>query len=254
MSTTTTLRIFPTYDSPPSKAFLCKELLHSSTFNSVENDGIVTAETTTNTVEGFPTEAQLASSIRCFLEARLLAPSVLRPCQQVGEVTKISICPPKSSRALLFRRHHSMHITDTAGRPYAGGVHFVVFQRGYETNLLLKDKRKKPLALCVSDQKRRTHHIHGTRPLLVRDSPLLRRGNVQYYPWYRITNDSIQLWNGQSYEPIREKINHDHDSCILIASDHDTMGYAWTKEGETNVTIAPGVDPCLILCIAALQI
>lgn len=128
-----------------------------------------------------------------------------------------------------------------------------------QTDIILLGTNEEPLVLLhqVSSNE---YTILGPTPLTFWDTPCL---DNTWYPWYSMgrtdclleqDKDSpwfIKVWNGKEYQELYKTLQVDKNVQVLQMDDAVVGQVAYTPE-STRMTIPPGVDPTLILCIGAI--
>jgi hypothetical protein len=157
-----------------------------------------------------------------------------------------------------------------------------------DRRLILQDKNDKVIAAChqyplgkLTDD---PWLIYGSTPMHPGDGPSDKKhGDTVLYNWARIAysessrNYQVKLWDGKHYhaalkaQPLTKALVHFPDDPVWIRTygksqviqpyNNDKIIYATCKktkfdeaEGKMigwDLTIAPGIDPVLMLCITA---
>jgi hypothetical protein len=184
----------------------------------------------------------------------------------------------------IFEKRLDIVVLDSDGDLYAGGVR--IKEKGHR--FVLYDKDHTPLALCIHERGHAysTYNIFGRSPMFPTQDACRaeeEEGN-SFYPHFRIRQvnfgrpcpayRSIMAWNGSHFEPMwrayppkkhRRHFATNHYSStahlgptneILIqCAFADTTVGLMRKDVNRNgwdMSIVPGVDPCLMICIAAV--
>jgi len=230
--------------------------------SEIENDRV--AASYVAPVEGFPTETELAMCVRSLpkqVNGHLLAErSCMLPKTESGQVTK------------LFLKHGSRgraSIVDAGGKHYAGGVVLKDHRHGIirrHSTKILYDESGKPVVLCAEQKGtlNKTYNIYGTQPLVIDDTPQETKSGINFHAWfqvhendlYHLAHRSVLVWNGVDYEPMwraypatRRQQGSTKSFLIQSTFTGENMGFV-TK--RSDVTVAPGVDPALMLCLASI--
>jgi len=224
--------------------------------------------TSDSSSEQFIAEKRMDPSIRSLSSGLLFPDSSSLAGDKTGAV-RLSMVHSKKRRS--FRRENICRILDAKGDSYADGAYFKQFRRGIgQTIFLLYDTNDRPVALCVQERllmnKKTT--IYGTQPLHHGQPSTAEEEGIEFYKWFRICDIDqshllyrpIYVWNGETFRPLLKAIpaNKKFKVCkrgeILIVNARDEMlGLTCPKEGRRgwDVSMAPGVDPAFMLCIAA---
>lgn len=243
------------------------------------------AATDQERIKDFPSDAQLAKTVHSLplqVSGQLLGASAnLLSAQDAGQVLRLFL---KHSKQFMSR-HGKLTVTqEPDGSAYAGGVHFTE-HRGIvgKTTLLMQDKNDKPVALCLQDHIKfhGEYAILGVRPLSPNDAPKQQQDGIAFYPWFQVLdiNDaihgafrSVSVWNGTVYEPLwraypatRRPGKKAANLCLVkkteilvtLASNSQSLVGILNKTTRDDtlgwdMTIAPGIDPALFLCVVAV--
>mmetsp|Transcript_3083 Transcript_3083/g.8709 ORF Transcript_3083/g.8709 Transcript_3083/m.8709 type:complete len:621 (-) Transcript_3083:207-2069(-) len=223
-------------------------------------------------------EAEFAGSLLP-VSGKILAGqrSGMVPCLEAGSLLKLYV-----ERGKVEERQSLLPIYDSRGQPYADGAHFEEYQRRVIAGkaLVLKDGKGQPRALCFQDLwkvTRKGFDIYSIRPLWHGDSPFELERDVKCYPWFRMEATPgaryqriINVWNGHGYQRMwraflgkpstgdQERYPPNKGDLVVRTESLD-VDLAYVTSCDTNgkvrydITIAPGVDPALILCLAAVS-
>jgi hypothetical protein len=183
----------------------------------------------------------------------------------------------------IFDKRCDTIVHDSDGEPYAGGVR--IKEEGHR--FVVYDKDHTPLALCLHERGHayNTYNIFGRRPMFpAQDAPSAEEDGSSFYPHFRIRQvnfgrpcpayRSIMAWNGSHFEPMwrayppkkhrRHFATHFYSSTghlgptnkmLIQCAFGDTAVGLMRRDINRNgwdVSIFPGVDPCLMICIAAV--
>jgi hypothetical protein len=183
----------------------------------------------------------------------------------------------------IFDKRRDTIVHDSDGEPYAGGVR--IKEEGHR--FVLYDKDHTPLALCVHERGHayNTYNIFGRRPMFpAQDAPSAEEEGTHFYPHFRIRQvyfgrscpayRSIMAWNGSHFEPMWRAYPPKKHRChfathfysntvhrgpinemLIQCAFGDTAVGLMRRDINRNgwdVSIFPGVDPCLMICIAAV--
>jgi len=192
--------------------------------------------------------------------------SDMLPAQEAGTVIKLYL---KHHQDLLHR-NGSIDILDSEGLPYADGAKFVERKRMmHSRRLILQDGTGKALALCVdsTDGPIRSYTVFGTKPLGEKNHVIPGtvevEGGKNFYPWFRIIDDhpsfvSIDVWDSKAdrFKSMLRATPKSYGFAIASACKNHNLGNIVStlkSNGNIgwNVICAPGVDPAMMLCIAA---
>jgi hypothetical protein len=264
-----------------------RNLTMASTENRHTNTATVSGEVRASGKEripDFPTELELAERVYPLpngVNGQLLAggESNILPVTEVGHIIRLFL---EHSKAFLAREGR-LTIKDVDGIDYAGGAHFKEY-KGFVGNitLVLLDKDDNPIALCeqVRVKLHSEYNILGIRPLLKGDEPKREQDGATFYPWFRVhaidnaiqgCYRSISVWNGSDYVPMlrvypstRRPGAKAANLCmvkkteLLVTQESDCAIVAFLNKKTADnctgweITIAPGVDPALVICTAAV--
>ena len=193
-------------------------------------------------------------------------------------------------KQVFHHQGEQLNIYDSEGNPYAGGVHFKEYKRRVVTgkSLVLNNGNGEARALCFQDFvliDRKAFDIYSTRPLWSGDAPFEQEDKVLCYPWFRMevhgdpSTRIVYVWNGRGYQsfwkvflgkkPVKnDDVNspqhHPPNKGDLVLKTYSLdadLAYVTIHEDEQRVgkdkvrydiTIAPGVDPGLVVCISAV--
>lgn len=231
------------------------------------------AATATEEKHGFPPDVDLAKVVfplpQQVNSKYMTDTDGVTPVSTAGNLIKLFINHSQD----LFKRNGNLAIVDKAHTPYAGGLKFVERKRFMKDRIyVLLDANDKPIALTVEDGASDAVNaciIYSAKPLTdspVHESVLLKEDDITFYPWFRVVDDhpaytSIDYWEPSGkYQPFLrahpDKEEHAVGLLIKSASGNHTLGHLvkMKKEGGVHgwdVTIAPGVDPCMMICITA---
>jgi hypothetical protein len=180
----------------------------------------------------------------------------------LASVASVEGCTPQRS---------DIAVNGSDGEPYAGGARI----KDEGNRFVLYDKNDTPLALCVheSGHAYNTYNIFGRIPNFpARDVPGAEKDGISFYPHFRIREinfgrprlayRSIMAWAGGRFEPMWRAYPSGKKGCVGPANKlliqcafgntavglmrRDTIHNGW------DLSIVPGVDPCLMICIAAV--
>jgi len=201
------------------------------------------------------------------------------PAKNAGQLIKLLL--DHRRRGFLGRKGDAT-IRDMNYHPYAGGAHLKEYHRPINVGVfVLQDKDDKPIALCVQDRKKlnKAYYICGTEPLRKGDEAKEKEAGIDFYHWFHVyvgddddkRSRYIEAWNGTTFEPmwratpVMKRANEYSDDMAFVPgqfiiateSSEEQVGYIVRTKGggqnaEWKLTIAPGVDPALMLCIAPL--
>ena len=243
----------------------------TTTTNAIVS-GQVVATDATSRVHKFPSDVELAKVVfplpQQVHNQHLTDVPELAPVTEVGHLLKVFV---DHDQDFLTRNGHLGVFDATTKQPYAGGVTFVERKRVLKDRIyVLRDKDQKPIALtCVDGSVDYVNAciIYGTKPLVSGTVPqdlVLQEDGVTFYPWFRAVDDhpsytSIDHWDGATFQPFLrarpDKAEHAVGLLIRSASEHHTFGHlVKVKHGDKcgwDLTVAPGVDPAMMLCITA---
>lgn len=231
-------------------------------------DGQVRATDSHSMAHNFPSDIDL--SLKVFplpqqVHERYLVEEI-QPVKEPGFLMKLFIDHSQD----FFARNGHMGIVDTHKKPIGGGLHFSERKRFLKDRVfVLEDAAGKPLALTIEEGK--TDYVNaclicGMKPLVdeTPDNKTLKEGDEVFYPWFRCVDDhpaytSIDYFDGADYKPFLrahpDKAEHAVGLLIQSASGHHTLGHlVKIRRGDKHgwdVTIAPGVDPGMMICITA---
>jgi hypothetical protein len=261
-------------------------MMASSTESRDVNTATVSAEVSATSdvrISDFPTDADLAYRVHPLpkgVNGQLLAgDSNIVPVTEAGQVIRLFL---EHSKGFLAREGR-LSIKNTDGLDYADGVHFKEY-KGFmgKITLILLDEDDKPIALCEQERVKlhRDYNILGVRPLLEGDEPKSKQDGVAFYPWFHVRDinnaiqgyfRSISVWNGNDYaalwrvypatrRPGAKAANlcmvKKTELLVTQESDHSIVALLNKKTVEHSIgwdiTIAPGVDPALVICTAAI--
>jgi len=237
-------------------------------------------------VRDFPTEVELAETVFELppqVNGQLLAGDTTKliPVRTIGHVIRLFLV---HSRRFLASEGRLTVTQFPNGLAYGGGVHKEHnFHCLGKTRLVLLDHDDTSIAMCTQERNKfhREYSIMGVRPLMPGDAPKSTENGVLFYPWFRLLdiNDAvhgefriISVWNGNEYIPMwrvypatRRPGNKAANLClvkrteILITQESDQLSVVGILHKTTSldntgwdITIAPGVDPALVLCVAAI--
>jgi hypothetical protein len=183
----------------------------------------------------------------------------------------------------IFDKRRDTIVLDSDGEPYAGGVRIKEEGRRF----VVYDKDHTPLALCVHERGHayNTYNIFGRHPIFpAQDAPSAEEEGCSFYPHFRIRQvnfgrpcpayRSIMAWNGSHFEPMwrayppkkhrRHFATHFYSSTGHLGPTNDILIQCAFGDPAVglmrrdinrngwDVSIVPGVDPCLMICIAAV--
>jgi hypothetical protein len=183
----------------------------------------------------------------------------------------------------IFDKRRDIIVQDSCGDPYAGGVR--IKEKGHR--FVLYDKDHTPLALCIHERGHayNTYNIFGRSPMFpAQDAPSAEEEGSSFYPHFRIRQvnfgrpcpayRSIMAWNGSHFEPMwrayppkshrRHFATHFYSSTAHLGPTNEILiqcAFGDTAVGLMrrdinrngwDMSIVPGVDPCLMICIAAV--
>jgi hypothetical protein len=264
------------------------QLIMASTENRHASTATVSGQvraTSKVRIPDFPTESELAERVYPLpngVNGQLLAgESNILPVTEAGHIIRLFL---EHSKAFLAREG-LLTIKDAAGLDYAGGVHFKEYKGLVgKITLILLDKDDNPIALCEQERVKlhNEYNILGIRPLLTGDEPKIEQDGAAFYPWFRVhaidnaiqgCYRSISVWNGSDYRYVpmwrvypstRRPGAKAANLCmvkkteLLVTQESDHAIIAFLNKKTTDnctgweITIAPGIDPALVICTAAI--
>lgn len=162
-------------------------------------------------------------------------------------------------------------VVQTNGVEYAGGVHFTK-PSAKCSRYTLRDRKGQAITYSVANGA--VHFVYRRKPLQASDAVVAFDAEIRWYPWLCVTSHrSIEVWNGSAYEPLMQAappsgpaspIGQTLSSMFLgrrrrkqlVFTDAKTKstvyGFLQSTAGDCELTLAPGVDPALMLSLAAI--
>jgi hypothetical protein len=198
-------------------------------------------------------ESQLLSTRKAFA-----------PCTDPNSIIKVSL----DHRHGFLGRRGNVRVLDSAGKPFAGGVHLKEFQRHLlRPSYLLRTANKTPVALCVQQKAQtgsstKVFNIYSTRQGVTADvTKVVHVAGVSYYPAYRVELASaasdcvVSTWTGKESVPIWELRTEANTVTIQDINVGRILGSIEQHEGlktGCDIVLNAGVDPALVLCVGTI--
>ena len=136
---------------------------------------------------------------------------------------------------------------------YAGGTR--VHVAGGGSCYTVRNCRGVPAGKCWLVDRTKVAVICGSRPLFPGTKALCREGATNFYPWLRVRllkNGTVSLELYHTNQPMWYSEQTVASDRITITSVADDSVATIVCVGEALVTIAPGVDPAVMMCLALL--
>jgi hypothetical protein len=235
----------------------------ASTENRQANTATVSGEVLASSkvrIPDFPTESELAERVHPLpngVNGQLLAggESNILPVTEAGHIIRLFL---EHSKAFLAREGR-LTIKDVDGIDYAGGSHFKEY-KGFVGNitLVLLDKDDDPVALCeqVRVKLHSEYNILGARPLLKGDEPKSEQAGAAFYPWFHVNAIDNAIQGCSGVKAANLCMVKRTELLVTQESDHAIVAFLNKKTADNRtgweITIAPGVDPALVICTAAV--
>jgi hypothetical protein len=182
------------------------------------------------------------------IKGRLLArESGFVPCKTELCLTMLSC----RKRRHFFQRN-SMNVAALDGNKlfqYAGGAR--VHMTG-DCSFTVRNCHGMPAIKCWGDRK--VAVIYGTRPVFAGTKAVHREAATNFYPWLqlrRLNDGTVSVKPYQSQQPLWYSVLTLQSESITIHSVADHSVVATILKGTScQVTISPGVDPAVMMCVA----
>lgn len=132
---------------------------------------------------------------------------------------------------------------------YAGGTRIHV--KG-DCSFTVRNCHGVPAIKCWGDRK--VSVIHGTSPVFAGNKAVYREGATNFYPWLRmrlLNNGTVSVEQYQNHQPLWYSVQTLQSESITIQSVENHSVVATVSSGlRCQVTISPGVDPAVMMCVA----
>lgn len=219
----------------------------------------------------FPSEAELAKEVQPLpeeMKGQIMGNgTTIVPVEKSGHVVKV--CIVRHSTTRLFQRDRRMALElPFDNEPFANGAY--IMDNRFNGKFVLCEESGKPIAVCTKNDGK-SFYIRGRRPLIPGDLKKSTVRGIDTFPWFCVRSIDkrmdISIYNGKAYECVwvaniskgkvsRKSFIHQMRSEIIIKSlsSKAPLCFMLRKQGSGGgwtLTIAPGVDPVAMLCVAA---
>lgn len=242
-------------------------------------------------ISGFPKDRELAATVLeppVSLHGKILCEGTdLEPTTEAGTVVKVNL---EHGKWRFFNFNDTFSLTNAHGEPLAGGYYVKEVQNILgRSRLVLYNKDDHAITIAIQDaaSMRKKYTIYGMKPLGDGsddsiDYPKQQEQGVDFYPWFRVRDiddnhldhRSLQVWNGNNFMPMM-KIKaakrfadieglsdmvppKKTDNLVVDKDDEDKVYALISKKSDMriagwNITVAPGVDPAMMIMLAAIM-
>lgn len=209
----------------------------------------------------FPKFSDLTTTVHALPEQveGLLLCDAIEPVRQERQLLRLHL---QRSNKIVSRT--AVDVATEHGERYSGGV---VLTRLPFRNHRWVVRRCKTAVACIAAGKSGNYLVLGVNPIIEDDEPVLKHDGIVFYPWYQVAGDSpgqvrVQVWDGTDYEALwcvkkdgvvfNKYTSSAKDAVVVDEGNHFAVAVMESTEDRTVLTIAPGIDPSVPICLSVI--